>query len=680
VKIHSQLAILVVAVLAPVALLAAFSIERLWDLQRKAYEQQYLERVSALRLALDTEIEATVRTLRTVSEAPDLDATSRLPLYTERLQRLLANNPMWSTIGLVAPDGAPMARADKGTLPAAARIDPPTLAAVAKSRAAEISNLVSAGNGEFHFTYLAVPVLREGAVKAVVYIGIEHSGWLEFLHRYPVSEKATLTLNDRESRIIARTLNSERWVGRESSPRNWKRTIGKNEGAYINTGLEGQKFYSAFSRSRTAGWLLGSGVPQDEVEAALRRPTIAMIAAVIFAAGLAIFFALWIGRRISGALTSLAGAARAMTASEAPVAAGPLAVSEAETVRRMLEESAAMLRARQSSLSEALQSEARSRGEAERASNAKDEFLAMLGHELRNPLSAMSTASDLLQIAADKPDTIRRSREVLHRQLRHLTGIVDDMLDVARLTSGKVMLNKRVLDLAEAAKHVTESFKDSGRCSHLHMETSFVPAPVYADETRIEQVIANLLDNACKYSPRGRKVWIEVGREEGQAVLRVRDSGTGIAPDLLPHVFDTFAQGARTLDRAQGGLGLGLGVVRRLVELHGGSVSAASDGPDRGAGSYRGRPGAGARREAHRARGGQRRQPRIGRRDPAPRGPQGYDGGGRPQRPLYHPRGAARHRADRSRPARRRRSAGRARGARRQEGQPRPPDSAHGLR
>ncbi|HUQ26364.1 MAG TPA: ATP-binding protein [Burkholderiales bacterium] len=570
-KIRTQLVILVVAVLAPVTLLAALTIEQLWKLQRHAYQQQFLERVSALRLAQDTEMDSTRRTLRTLANAPDIDR--RLPAFVERFPRLLTGNPMWSTIGLMTPAGKSIARVDRYPLPADALPDAATRDAVIAAKDVVISDLITGADGETHVTYLAAPVIRDGRVRSMLYIGIGGSGWLAFLQRYPVSENATLTLNDRNGRIIARTLNHDRWVGKTSGPSFWNRTIDKTEGSFLSAGLEGQSFYSAFSRSLESGWVVGTGVPQKEVEAALRGSTIAMIAGVVAAALLVVLFALLIGRRIAGALTSLAEAARAAATHEL-VPGTQLAIEEAETVRRTLEESSRRLREREKSLSDALRSE-------ERASKAKDEFLAMLGHELRNPLSSITSASDLLQLNP-KPDVAQRAQEILHRQARHLAGMVDDMLDVARLTSGKVMLNRQIIDLEVAATHVLESFSDSGRCGHVRVEPRLASALVFADETRLEQVIANLLDNACKYTPAGGKVVLEVGTHDGDSVLRIRDTGSGIAPDLLPHVFDIFSQGARTLDRSQGGLGLGLTVVRRLVELHGGTVSVTSAGPDRG--------------------------------------------------------------------------------------------------
>jgi CheY-like chemotaxis protein len=240
------------------------------------------------------------------------------------------------------------------------------------------------------------------------------------------------------------------------------------------------------------------------------------------------------------------------------------------------------LAAREASLNEALALEAKSRAAAERASQAKDNLLAMLGHELRNPLNAINAAVTVLEIPSAPPEMAARARAAVKRQIGHLTTIIGELLDVARLASGKTQIKSEPVDLAEVARHVVESFNAAGRCAALAFSAQLAPAPVRGDETRLEQVISNLLDNACKYTPGGR-IELNVASEGEHAVLTVRDSGSGIAPELLPHIFDLFAQGHRTLDRSQGGLGLGLTVVRRLVELHGGTVGAASAGPDRGA-------------------------------------------------------------------------------------------------
>jgi len=220
---------------------------------------------------------------------------------------------------------------------------------------------------------------------------------------------------------------------------------------------------------------------------------------------------------------------------------------------------------------------------AERKSSAKDEFLAMLGHELRNPLSAISSASALLGLSGVGPESVARARQIIGRQTQHLSRIVDDLLDLSRAMSGKILLSRKRIDLAKLVEACLDTFRATGRTGGYRINAAFEPGWVDGDATRLEQIATNLIDNALKYTPAGGDIHITVGYDGNDTVLGVRDSGVGIAPDLLPHVFDVFVQGAISLDRAQGGLGIGLSLVRRLVELHGGSVSATSDGT--GAGS-----------------------------------------------------------------------------------------------
>src|SRR5437764_10234038 len=202
----------------------------------------------------------------------------------------------------------------------------------------------------------------------------------------------------------------------------------------------------------------------------------------------------------------------------------------------------------------------------------------MLGHELRNPLSAISSASSLLGLASAGPDSVARARQIIQRQTRHLSRIVDDLLDLSRAMSGKILLSKKRLDLASLVGTCLDTFRATGRTASYQLSTELDPCWVEGDPTRLEQVATNLIDNALKYTPSGGSIHIAITRVDDEAVLTVRDSGVGIAADLLPHVFDVFVQGAISIDRSQGGLGIGLSLVRRLVELHGGGVSATSAG------------------------------------------------------------------------------------------------------
>ncbi len=222
------------------------------------------------------------------------------------------------------------------------------------------------------------------------------------------------------------------------------------------------------------------------------------------------------------------------------------------------------------------------REQAETANRAKDEFLAMLGHELRNPLAPILTALHLLRLAGI--DGGQRERDIIERQVRHLVGLVDDLLDISRITRGRIELRKESIDLADVVARAVEL---SSPLLEQARHDLLVRVPrgltILGDAARLVQVVSNLLTNAAKYTQAGGTVTIEADREGTTAVLRVMDTGVGMDATMLPQIFELFAQERQTLARSQGGLGLGLAIVRSLVHLHGGAVSAASGG--RGAGS-----------------------------------------------------------------------------------------------
>jgi PAS domain S-box-containing protein len=215
------------------------------------------------------------------------------------------------------------------------------------------------------------------------------------------------------------------------------------------------------------------------------------------------------------------------------------------------------------------------------ADRAKDVFLAMLGHELRNPLGTITNAVAVLDTVAGN-ETTRNLVAVIDRQTRYLARIVDDLLDVARLTSGKIELRPETVDLHELAAQCLEVRAHTAGSRGRSVELRGESVRVDGDPARLAQVLDNLVDNALKYTPPGGSVVVATSLNGDQAVLCVRDSGNGMAPDLVPHVFDLFTQAPQTLERSHGGLGLGLALVKRLVELHGGSVSASSGGAGKG--------------------------------------------------------------------------------------------------
>jgi PAS domain S-box-containing protein len=218
------------------------------------------------------------------------------------------------------------------------------------------------------------------------------------------------------------------------------------------------------------------------------------------------------------------------------------------------------------------------------ADRRKDEFLAMLAHELRNPLAPIRTAAQIIKLAGSPDSKIQLAREMIERQVGHLARLVDDLLDVSRITRGKIKLHNDLAELSAIVARGVEASKPliDARRQHLTLHLPSQPMRVQGDATRLAQVVSNLLDNAAKYTDEGGRIELTLEAKDGKAVVSVRDNGMGISADLLPHVFDLFRQGDRSSDRSQGGLGIGLTLVKSLMELHGGTIDAHSAGPGKG--------------------------------------------------------------------------------------------------
>ncbi|HYM28765.1 MAG TPA: ATP-binding protein, partial [Steroidobacteraceae bacterium] len=218
------------------------------------------------------------------------------------------------------------------------------------------------------------------------------------------------------------------------------------------------------------------------------------------------------------------------------------------------------------------------------ADRRKDEFLAMLAHELRNPLAPIRNVGELLGRAAAGQPQLQQLADMLRRQIAHLTRIVDDLLDVSRITQGRIALQRESVDLVAIVADACESAQPlmSARRHTLRVGGTAQPLYVHGDKARLVQCVSNLLTNAAKYTDEGGLIEVAIAAAEGAACISVVDTGVGIPPELLPKVFDLFVQSDRSLDRSQGGLGIGLSIVRRLIDMHGGRVSVSSAGPGRG--------------------------------------------------------------------------------------------------
>jgi PAS domain S-box-containing protein len=219
---------------------------------------------------------------------------------------------------------------------------------------------------------------------------------------------------------------------------------------------------------------------------------------------------------------------------------------------------------------------------AETANRAKEEFLALLSHELRNPLGAARSAVAALDMIGSQDSEAIRLRAMITRQVGRLTRLVDELLDMARVTADKIVLDRAPVDVSEVAARACQSAETAARAAGQDLVFASTPVIVHGDAVRLEQVVVNLLDNAVKYTPAGGHIRLSVEQHGDNAVLSVTDSGVGIAAEAMPTIFDLFSQAETSLDRARGGLGIGLTLVRRLVTMHGGTVTAESEGRGRG--------------------------------------------------------------------------------------------------
>jgi PAS domain S-box-containing protein len=224
------------------------------------------------------------------------------------------------------------------------------------------------------------------------------------------------------------------------------------------------------------------------------------------------------------------------------------------------------------------------KNQLQEAAQRKDEFIAMLAHELRNPLAVIGNSLQLLRLDDSLSPSVEKLREIMEQQSNHLTRLVEDLLDASRITRGSIELRRETIDLASVVANAVQTARplidDAGH--HLAVTLPSTPVLLNADPVRITQVLSNLLTNSAKYTPSGGQIWLTGRRKDGGAQLSIRDTGVGIPADMLPHVFDMFTQVESSLSRARGGLGLGLALARKLVELHGGRIEAHSDGKGKG--------------------------------------------------------------------------------------------------
>ncbi|HYE90430.1 MAG TPA: ATP-binding protein [Terriglobales bacterium] len=569
-KLRSHLVILVLAVLLPSLIFIGVMGVLFWRHQRAVYDRQYLDRVRALATAVDREQEGHARALQVLGQSLALQRGD-LALFYEQAQRVAADHRAWDSVVLAEPTGAQVfnLRRPFGTPLPPVALDPAFLAAAAGSGRPMMSPLVTGSVSHTQVTVLVVPVRRGRVVTHLLMAVLEPRVWLDLLARQPNPPGATMTLLDQNRIIVARTLNHERWVGKPPSPGLSDNVQRAPELAARNVGLEGRLFYSAHSRLPFSGWTLATGVPADIVERELRESAIAMAVAALLMLALAIALALVFGRRIARPVAELARSVARFGAGEPATPLAATGVDEVAAVARAFNEAAKRLSARETA-------ERAARAEAETANRMKDEFLAILSHELRTPINAVFGWARMLRSGGPAAKNLAHGLEVIERNAASQVRLIEDLLDVSRIASGKMRLDVRLVDVRAAIEGALEAVRHAAHAKEIRLDAVLDPhaGPVAGDLDRLRQVVWNLLSNAIKFTPKGGRVQVRLARVGSRVQIVVADTGPGIPPELLPHVFERFRQGDSTSTRTQAGLGLGLALVKHIVELHGGDVRA----------------------------------------------------------------------------------------------------------
>ncbi|WP_150106354.1 hybrid sensor histidine kinase/response regulator [Anaeromyxobacter dehalogenans] len=565
--------------LLPVALFSAATLSRLAAGEREANRQRLVADARTLAEGVDRETTATFRALQALGGSERLERGD-LDGFREDAVRVLRTQPTWHAVILARPDGLRLLDTRRTSVAATAPPrDPRSLAEAVGTGEPVLGDVFTGPDGAL-LVAARLPLMHRGRVRHVLSALIPAEALRDLVRVPGTGENPWIrTLVDRSGTVVARSRSPERFVGQPASPRFLEAARAGGEGVYRDTNLDGGRSYVAFGHSARAGWTAAVVAPVDMLDGATRRSVLtiaALGAAVLLVSAGGAFLA---AGRFNRAIASAAASAEALARGARPRVEAE-GIAEVARLGEALERSADLLAARERERDQHLAVAEAARAEAEAASRTKDEFLAMLGHELRNPLSPIVTALELQDLGGSGGT---REHAVIRRQVDHLVRLVDDLLDVSRITRGKVELQPERIEVrsfvARAVEMATPLVEERS-----HRLTVDVPEglAVVGDPHRLAQVVANLLTNAARYTPPRGHIGVRAALRGAEVELAVRDDGRGLAPELRSRIFEPFVQAPQGQDRPQGGLGIGLALVRSLVELHGGRVEACSEGPGKG--------------------------------------------------------------------------------------------------
>jgi signal transduction histidine kinase/ActR/RegA family two-component response regulator len=580
-----RLFLLAASGLLPLAIVAGVVLAYL-SRERENDAQEAAVAVSrAMASAVDAELSSTIAILQSLTLSDELQP-GRLGEF-HALARRIVDRQGWRAI--VLADGAGQVLQNSALELHAAPPQPVEQESMQRAvarREPVVGPVVEGPHGGGPAFAVRVPVLADGRLLYVLSAVVPVERVLAVVQRQKLPATSVVAIFDQHENRVAR---SRAHASPRPSPslQALLREDGA-EGVGTTYTLEGVRSQTAYVRLPGSGWVIATGISAAEADRGFYGMLGAVGAGLLASLALAAILAWYFARDVTEPIDALKAAAGALGRGE-PVRLGPLDIAELEEVGKALEgasaerdRSAQERRAAEAERETLLARATEALRRAEEAGRSKDEFLAMLGHELRNPLAPMATALHLMARKGD-PGT-RGEREVMERQVAHMKRLVDDLLDVSRITGKRLEMRLQPLRPADLVRHAAQALQPVLGLRRLQVEI----APdaenlwVSGDEVRLGQVLSNLLANAIKFTGPEGTITLRLRRAEDAAEITVEDTGMGMPPEVLAHVFDLFYQAPQGADRSRGGLGLGLAIVHSLVEMHGGTVQGASEGDGRG--------------------------------------------------------------------------------------------------
>jgi signal transduction histidine kinase/CheY-like chemotaxis protein len=582
VPLRVYLLFLVLGAMLPGAVLTTILVAQTFTGNREAIERRLLDSARVDAAALDREFDAIIRSLDVLATSPALRAGDLETFHGEARRVQLAQRG-WFSVLLLSPEGQQVvsSRVAWGT-PLPKAYDQISVRETVRRLQPVVSGIaeVPPGGPGYGFA-VRVPAMRGDRLVYVLTAVIEASALRPLVGTpLPATEEWTRTIVDADAVVAARSREPDRWVGQPSTPGFRDRVLATSTEVFAAQSIDDVPVYVALARGRF-GWTSAVVVPRALVNAPIRGSTIALVTGggLLMLGTLAAL--LLISRRLARDLADVATSAEAV-AEGRPIAVAPAHVTEIQWLQDSLRTAVLLLEKRQRERDQEVERAQEARRDAEHANQTKDHFLAVLGHELRNPLAPALTALELMRIR--DPHAFARERQVLERQVGHMARLVNDLLDLASLARGKVALRRTRTEVRAVIDRAVDMARPLME-RHGHALRVDVPAsglPLDGDDDRLVQVVTNLLTNAAKYTAPGGQVSLTARAVGAQVEIACEDDGPGVPADLRSTLFDPFAQGPRTLDRTQGGLGLGLALARSFTVLHGGTIHLEDPPSQRG--------------------------------------------------------------------------------------------------